>query len=146
MASYYGVNNTKQYVNIPSEKIPAGEQYGRIHIAYDEYTTAATGGASTIETADTIAVMKLPAGARIIDATMVHEDFGGSGVLELGITGDVDYLLAAVAVNAAGAAQMDGEAGNLVKLSAETQCYVTCTNNTATVSKKFQVTVSYVID
>ena len=90
--------------------------------------------------------MKLPAGARILDASMVHEDLGGSGVLELGITGDVDYILSAVAVNAAGAAQMDGEAGNLVKLSSETQFYVTCTNNTATVSKKFQVTISYVID
>lgn len=141
MASYYGVNNTKQFVNIPSEKIPAGEQFGRVHIAYDEYTTAAA-----IETADSIALMKIPSGARIIEAKMVHEDLGGSGVLELGITGDVDYLLAAVAVNAVGVARSATEAGIMEKLTEEKQLYVTCTNNTATASKKIQVVVSYVID
>ena len=141
MSDYYGVNYTKQYVNVPSEKIPKGEQYGRVHVAYDEYTTV-----GVIETADNIAMMKIPAGARIIEAKMVHEDLGGSGVLELGITGDVDYLLAAVAVNGVGVARSATEAGIMEKLTEEKQLYITCTNNTATSGKKVQVVVSYVID
>ena len=42
MASFYGVNNTKQYQNVPSEMIPIGEQAGRLRVAYDKISLSET--------------------------------------------------------------------------------------------------------
>ena len=38
MAKFLGANYTKQYSNVPSEKITKGEQFGDVHVAeYREY-------------------------------------------------------------------------------------------------------------
>jgi hypothetical protein len=141
MADKYGVNYTKQYVNVPSEKIPAGEQYGRIHVAYDEFDCSAA-----IATDDTIYLMKLPAGSRVIDAKITFTALSNSGVLLVGTAADPNAYLDAVAVNAAGANQMDAEAGALVKNSAETQVLMTATTATSATSGTIRLAIFYVVD
>ena len=58
MAAYYSTNYTKLYVNVPAEKIPVGEQYGVVRVAYDDYTFA-----GAVDLNDTITFMKIPRGA-----------------------------------------------------------------------------------
>jgi hypothetical protein len=141
MADKYGVNYTKQFVNIPSEKIPKGEQYGRVHVAYDEFTVT-----EAIATADNISMMKLPAGSRVIDAKITFSALSNSGVLLVGTAADPNAYLDAVAVNLVPPYQMDAEAGALVQNSAETQVLITATTATSATSGTIRLAIFYVVD
>tara|TARA_R100000458_G_scaffold59881_1_gene72424 strand:- start:5561 stop:6019 length:459 start_codon:yes stop_codon:yes gene_type:complete len=89
MAAYYSTNYTKQYVNVPSEKIPKGEQYGVMRVAYDDYTFA-----GDVDLNDTITFMKIPKGARILDVHLVNTGMGG-GSIDVGWTASDDGSIAA---------------------------------------------------
>ena len=85
MAAYYSTNYTKQYVNVPAEKIPAGEQYGVVRVAYDDYTFTAVDSVLN----DTITFMKIPRGARILDVHVINTAMGG-GTIDIGWTASDD--------------------------------------------------------
>ena len=89
MATYNAINYTKQYVNVPSEKIPKGEQYGVMRVAYDDYTFA-----GDVDLNDTITFMKIPKGARILDVHLVNTGMGG-GSIDVGWTASDDGSIAA---------------------------------------------------
>jgi hypothetical protein len=151
MAAYYSTNYTKQYVNVPAEKIPAGEQYGVMRVAYDDYTFA-----GDVSDTDTITFMKLPRGARIIDIHMINTAMGG-GTVDLGwtasddgsITADPDGFLDGYDPTNAGEVNLGILAGRLKKFDAE-GCYVQLTvkhNNVATdTSDSLKIMVMYVVD
>ena len=151
MAAYYSTNYTKQYVNVPAEKIPAGEQYGVMRVAYDDYTFAGDVG-----NADTITFMKLPRGARIIDIHMVTTALDG-GTVDLGwtasddgsITADADGFLDGYNPSSAGEVNLGILDGRLKKFSAE-GCYVQMTikdNAVATTTAdSLKIIVMYVDD
>ena len=151
MAAYYRTNYTKQYVNVPAEKIPAGEQYGVMRVAYDDYTFAGDVG-----NADTITFMKLPRGARIIDIHMVTTALDG-GTVDLGwtasddgsITADADGFLDGYNPSSAGEVNLGILDGRLKKFSAE-GCYVQMTikdNAVATTTAdSIKIMVMYVVD
>ena len=151
MAAYYSTNYTKQYVNVPAEKIPAGEQYGVMRVAYDDYTFAGDVG-----NADTITFMKLPRGARIIDIHMVTTALDG-GTVYLGwtasddgsITADADGFLDGYNPSSAGEVNLGILDGRLKKFSAE-GCYVQMTikdNAVATTTAdSIKIMVMYVVD
>ena len=90
MAAYYSTNYTKQYVNVPAEKIPVGEQYGVMRVAYDDYTFTAVDSVLN----DTITFMKIPKGARILDVHVINTAMGG-GTLDIGWTASDDGSIAA---------------------------------------------------
>ena len=141
MATVYGANYTKQFVNVPSEKIPKGEQYGRVHVAYDSYEAS---GAIAINTL--INFMKLPAGARVIGCTLKYDDLGSAGVIDVGTSADQNAFINAADVNsAAGASQMDNEAGNLAQYSSETQVIAKVTSAT-TAAGTIELMMEYVVD
>lgn len=77
MASLYGVNAT-YLQNVPEEKIPAGEQSGRVRVAYDSYTTTGAIGTNVIH------LMKIPKGARILDIRVKHGAHANSGTFDIG--------------------------------------------------------------
>src|SRR4051812_46016358 len=79
MATVYGTNATKRDVNVPADKIGKGEVNGKILFAYDEYVAAGVIANSTV-----IRLMKLPAGARLIDAMVSADDLGTTGTGTLG--------------------------------------------------------------
>ena len=151
MAAYYSTNYTKQYVNVPAEKIPAGEQYGVMRVAYDDYTFAGDVG-----NADTITFMKLPRGARIIDIHMVTTALdGGTGDLgwtasdDGSITADADGFLDGYNPSSAGEVNLGILDVRLKKFSAE-GCYVQMTikdNAVATTTAdSIKIMVMYVVD
>ena len=91
MTSFYGVNNTKAYQNVPAEKIPAGEQNGRLRVAYDKISlTEAVAG-------NVLHMMKIPAGARVIDAIIKVADLDSNtdGTLDVGWAASSDAVEAA---------------------------------------------------
>ena len=151
MAAYYRTNYTKQYVNVPAEKIPAGEQYGVMRVAYDDYTFAGDVG-----NADTITFMKHPRGARIIDIHMVTTALDG-GTVDLGwtasddgsITADADGFLDGYNPSSAGEVNLGILDGRLKKFSAE-GCYLQIKimhNDVATdTADSFKIMVMYVVD
>ena len=151
MAAYYSTNYTKQYVNVPAEKIPAGEQYGVVRVAYDDYTFA-----GDVSNNDTITFMKLPRGARIIDIHMVTTALDG-GTVDLGwtasddgsITADADGFLDGYNPSSAGEVNLGILDGRLKKFSAE-GCYVQMTikdNAVATTTAdSIKIMVMYVVD
>lgn len=140
MATVYGANYTKQFINVPSEKIPKGEQYGRVHTAYDSYTAS---GAIAINTQ--INLMKLPAGARVLACTFKHDDLGSAGAISVGTEADPDAFITDTTVTSAGTVQMEDEAGNLAQYSSET-LVIAKANTATTAAGSFYVMVQYVVD
>ena len=140
MATVYGANYTKQFINNPLELIPKGEQYGRVHVAYDSYTASGAIGIN-----DLVYLMKLPAGARVLACTFKHDDLGSTGAISVGTLADPDAFITNTTVTAAGCVQMEDEAGNLASYSSETQ--IAAKANTATdAAGSFYVMIMYVVD
>lgn len=153
MADLYGVNATKLR-NVPEEKIPTGEQSGKLRVAYDKYSLAAA-----IST-DTINLMLIPKGARIIDVVVKFADLSsGSGTLDVGWAASSDAVESAdddgffneLAVGSAGCKSIvDTNAsivGHLKKFDAECRLIITNggTSCDAT-SGDIEVTVLYTME
>lgn len=146
----YGVNATKRDVNVPSKKIAPGEVNGQIKVAYDEFSPAA---AITINSV--IKMMKLPAGARVIDVLIKTTDLGSAGVFDVGWeangveAADADGFFAALDVNTAAINKLMAATaavdGVFKKFSAETQISITVTTAT-TAAGKIQLAVFYIVD
>ena len=152
MAAYYSTNYTKQYVNVPAEKIPVGEQYGVVRVAYDDYTFA-----GDVDLNDTITFMKIPRGARILDIHLVNTAMGG-GSIDVGWTASDDGSIAAdpdgffdgyVPTNAEINLSEGSLAGRLKKFDAE-GCYLQVKimhNDVATdTADSIKFMVMYVVD
>ncbi len=150
MAALYSTNYTKQFVNVPSEKIPKGEQYGRVHVAYDDYTFAAD-----VDEDDTIDFMKIPKGARIIDLHLINTALAG-GTIDVGWTAsddgveaaDADGLLDGYDPTNAGATSLGFLGGRMKKFSAEVTVRVTIKSDSvaATTADSLKIMILYVVD
>lgn len=76
-----GVNRTKRST-VPPTKISPGEERGKVHWYYDEYTWSTN---SVI--GDVVTMMKIPKGARIVDGVIQSADNGTVGKYDLGFDG-----------------------------------------------------------
>lgn len=150
MATVYGVNNTKKFISVPSEKVPAKEESGKIRVAYDSFVFTANIFAAT----DFINLMVLPKGAKIVDAIVKAPSLGTTGIFDLGWlangvdAADADGLVSAAdAGGQAVAKHISTEAGLFLELGAETQIVLDCTEATdAAIGKKIEVAVFYVLE
>ncbi len=89
-----GVNRTNR-TNSPPTKIPAGEERGKLHVYYDEYTYA-----TNSVLGDIITMMTLPKNFRIHGAQMMSTaDEGTVGTISLGTTVSADATEAASATS-----------------------------------------------
>lgn len=157
MATTFGLNATLRDVNVPSSKIKSNEGGGRVQMAYDEVTFS-----SEPATNDVVNMMKLPKGAKIVDAAVVWAATGGSvGNIGLGWAASSDGveaasaqgLIASVSTVAAGSSRTNdsgnaGAAGNMKTFASECQVQllvVAGTTGGAFNGKKFKVMVQYVI-
>lgn len=138
--------DAKNYVlktAVPSQKIPAGEQRGALFLAYDEITFPA----AVVAVNDVIrTAIVVPAGAIIKECGVVAPSLGTTGIFSLGKTGAVSSLvLAADAGGQAVKASADAAATDLlVKLTADTEYFLTCTEATdVAATKKLKVWVEY---
>lgn len=137
MATLYGVNAQK-LINVPSEKIDPNAGYAKSRIMHDKYVAS---GALT--SGDVINFMKIPKGARVIEAIIKYSDLGTTGTGKLGWAAgataaeaaDDDGLMASLDFNTAADAILSSQ--NLAapiavgkEFSEEVQVQLTLTANT----------------
>ena len=92
-------------------------------------------------------MMKIPKGAKIIDARIVSPDQGTTGALNVGIASDPDYLYAAADLTAALDSKMLATvAGYEVELSQEETIILTATAGTDAFTGKISLQVYYTLD
>lgn len=84
-----GVNRTYR-TSTPPTKIPAGEERGKVHWYYDEYSWSTN---SVI--GDIVTMMTIPNGARVIGGTIKCNDWGTAGQMDLGYAASADGTEAA---------------------------------------------------
>lgn len=102
-----GVNRTYRTASPPT-KIPAGEERGKVHVYYDEYTYAAN---SVIN--DVITMMTLPKNFRVHGAYMLSTaDQGSNGTMSLGNAVSADALEAVSATSLINQGVYTGTGGN----------------------------------
>ena len=151
MADLYGVNRTLLN-NVPEQKIPAGEQMGRVRVAYDSYTTGGAIGD------DVINLMKIPKGARILDIRVKHGAHGNSGTLDIGWLAsddgseseDTDGFFNELAVGSAGSNGQEIATANAVgilkEFSAEVQVTARKGGVNTDTAAEIALAIFYVLD
>lgn len=141
----YGVNHTLAYVNVPPEKQGVGEQDGKLRVAYDEFTLTAIPDANS-----TVSMMKIPAGARIVQAIFSSPDQTTTGIWNVGIASDSDYLIASADAGGQGVTKLMSDtanaAGQNVKLTEEQTILLTCTEAPGAATAKMTLAVFYILD
>ncbi len=100
MAAVKGVNITNLDAT-PVVLPDAREWHGRLRVQYDTYE------ASALTAGSSITMARLPAGARVYDIIVHHDDLGtASGTLEVGDAANSARFLAAFATGSAGSRSM----------------------------------------
>lgn len=153
MATKYGVNATKRANQTIPDLESQGEKNSPVKLAFDSYTLTADLAAN-----DVIKLMKLPAGARVINVWLGF-DAMGAGTVNLGWEANsVDGasaagFLSSVAVTSAGAQDMQGDQPTVAgmfkqfsPLGGETQVSLTIATDTSATSGSYKVAIMYVID
>lgn len=116
MATNYGVNATKRANSTIPSLEGQGEKNSALKVAYDSFTQSAA-----LSQNDTIRMMKLPAGARVMNVLYAWSGSldAAAGTVDIGWeansvdAADDDGFLATVDVTAAGGAQdMQGDQGS----------------------------------
>lgn len=134
MATLYGVNSTLRGDDgsEPTSKIDVTQNYGKVRCLYDTYELAAV-----LASGDTINLMKIPKGARLLGAEFSADDLGTAGTVTVGWAAgadgdeaaDADGILGAQdASSAISRAQMAfTDAGYNKQFSEEVQVQLACT-------------------
>lgn len=112
MATYYSNEYQDAYVDVPSNKIAAGNISGTV--LHANFTVDLAGAVALNEV---IKLVKIPKGARLLQLRFVNTDLGSAGDLDIGWSaseetsggvavelGDQDGIVAALDVNAAAGA------------------------------------------
>lgn len=135
----YGVNKTKLRA-VPSQKIDPGDVSGGVMVCYDEFTLT-----EELEVNDIIDLaLKVPAGARIVEALAVCPQLGTTGIFTLGRSGATTSLITSIdAGGQAVIARANGaDLGDV--MSADTDFYLTATEaSDVGVGLKVQVWIMY---
>jgi hypothetical protein len=152
MATVYGVNYTKKNITVPSLKVAGKEHSGKVRMAFDSYVFEANVVASA-----TIKLMKLPAGAKVVDCKVKVPSLGTTGIFSLGYeangvdVADLDGFLLATSIDAGGQAVLGvptlGSAAIFKEFSVETQVVLTQTEDTtAALGLAIEVAIFYTME
>lgn len=153
-----GVNYAKEVSN-PPVALASQQSYGRVRFAYDEYTVDS---ADEFGTSGLIKLMKIPKGARLVDAHVVCPATGATGIFDVGWAASAE-LSGGVALELAdadgifagidpGAAAVDSRMAGTVAgwnktFAAEVQVQADCTEATADMGTlTFKLAIFYVVD
>jgi len=103
---------------------------------------------AVLAAADTIEFMTLPKGARILDAQLSFASLGATGIIDLGISGDQNYLINQA--DGGGQAVADkmsaGAAGAFAKLVVDTLIIAECTELSVNTNVLIKCAVTYILD
>jgi hypothetical protein len=94
MTAFSGANKTNRDAD-PIVKSSIGDDYGRIRCAYDKFDIAVEGDGSALVTADTVTLVKIPKGARVVGLEINSDDLGGTGTMNIGWAASSDGVEAA---------------------------------------------------
>lgn len=151
MASIYGVNATKAFVNVPSDKVDVTDWGAKVRHVYDTYVVTAAPSAG-----DKLYMGKLPKGAKVIGARLVTPDLGTVGVLNVGYeyinsadgSAVTNAFFASVDVHtsALNSTMAGTEAGYMYELAGEAYLVVNITTAWDATSGTIKLSVSYVLE
>lgn len=130
MAINYGENADKILVDVPSQKVDASDNGGRVRCIYDKFTLTAALSAGDVVYMGS----KIPAGARVVDAMLVYDQLDASG-------GDADLGWLA-SDDGAESASVNG----LIDGADVTSAGATRATNGAGIGKKFESAVQLVVE
>lgn len=148
-----GVNATLR-ANVPSDKVASQQQYGTLRHLYEEYTV---GAGDEFGTSGLITCMKIPKGARVVEARVVCPATGATGIFDIGWAAgatsveaaDADGLFVGIDPGAAAVdARMAGTVAAFNKTFAEeVQVQIDCTEATAAMATlKIALSIFIVVD
>lgn len=147
-----GVNYTKAFESNPVQIVDQGMTGGKVKCIMDSYTLPS----AVIDVGDVVKIGAglLPAGARVVDATIACASLGDTGILKLGYeangvdAADDDAFIASA--DAGGQAVLAkpaaGAAGIFKKLGAATQIVLGCSEISTNNNVEIKVAVFYVVD
>lgn len=143
----YQSDQVTKLAAVPPQRLATDEEGGRRRTAFAEFTVPA----GNVAVAKTIAMLKLPAGARLLGGKIAFEAMstaGGTAQVTVGDGTTAARFLGTTSVDAAGVAEI----GNTValdfgvKLTAETYIILTTAGEAWAATKKIRLTVDYVAD
>ncbi len=153
MTDFYGANNTLTR-NVPREMIGVGDYAGRVRSSYDSYTFAAV-----LTTSDSLKMMLIPQGARVVDLHVRSDDLGTTGLLNIGWdasadggeAADADGFFAALDVKAAAIHTSilhaaTSPAGLFKKFTEPVRVAIVPTENTTATSGDIELLLMYVLE
>ncbi len=152
LGTVYGANYTKAFINNPPVMVAQGESGAKVKCLQDSYTLPT----AVIDVGDVVKLgaLKLPKGAKVVDAIIACASLGTTGILKLGYeangvdAADDDAFISSA--DAGGQAVMQhpnaGCAGIFKVLGAETQVVLGCTEISTNNNVKIDVAVFYVLD
>jgi len=153
MASLYGVNHAKAFVNtVDDVKVDVSAYHGKVRQIYDEIDLSAV-----LAIGDKVYLGKLPKGAKVVEAILAFPDLGTAGVLDLGyekldssLSSDQDAFLASVDVASAADTVKMSDQSNMVgfglEMDGEAYIVLKATTATTATSGKIKCVVEYVLD
>jgi hypothetical protein len=83
MTDFSGANKALRDSS-PEKKINNGDVYGKVRSAFDKFDLAVEGDGTLLETADTIKLVKIPKGSRVVGLEINSTDLGGTGTMNIG--------------------------------------------------------------
>ena len=152
LGTVYGANYTKAFLSNPVQVVEQGVSGGKVKCIYDTYTLPT----AVIDVGDIVKVggVKLPKGARVVDATIACASLGTTGILSLGYAANgVDAAAADAFIASADAGGQAvfakpaaGATGMFKKFAADTQIVIGCSEISTNNNVEIKVAVFYVID
>ncbi len=152
LGTVYGANYTKAFNSNPPVMVAQGESGAKVKCLQDSYTLPT----AVINVGDVVKLgaLKLPKGAKVVDAIIACASLGTTGILKLGYeangvdAADDDAFISSA--DAGGQAVMQhpnaGCAGIFKTLGAETQVVLGCSEISTNNNVKIDVAVFYVLD
>lgn len=152
LGTVYGSNYTKAFISNPVQMVEQGVSGGKVKCLYDSYTLPS----AVIDVGDVVKLgaLKLPKGAKVVDAIIACASLGTTGILKLGYEANgvdaADDNAFIGAADAGGQAVMAhpeaGAAGIFKTLGAETQVVLGCSEISTNTDVKIEVAVFYIVD
>ena len=153
MATVFGVNYSKKFIANPSEKVVGKEHSGKVRMAFDSYVFAA----NVVAGANVIKLMKLPAGAKVVDCIVKCPSLGTTGIFELGYEAngvdiaDPNGFLVSTSIDAGGQAVLGvptlASVAIFKEFSVETQVILTQSEDTtAALGLAIEVAIFYTME
>ena len=142
MATKYSTQYDNAYNNLV--KVGKGDIDGQQRSMYAEFDL----DGAAIGIGDIVKLFKLPAGARIVEATVLNPGWGATGEVHLGTAADPDYFIASMTDAAATISKMTSvatHAGIFGQTTAETEVILTGVVATTNTTGVVKVQLDYVL-